>query len=196
MAAQKKKKLSLINLLPQDDFESSTFGRIFKWVLSSFRAIVIVVEIVVIGGFASRFWLDTRNSNLDDDIKNRANIIAADSTFEQEFRSTQKKLNVYSEISKDDDDVLPVVKQITSRLPADTQLTGLSVNGFNVEIKGASPAEESISQYIANLAGADIFTDILLTNIESNSDNPLISFTLKTSIAGLAPVETEDGNGG
>jgi len=37
--------------------------------MGSFRIIVIVTEIIVMGAFLSRFWLDAQNSELDSSIK-------------------------------------------------------------------------------------------------------------------------------
>ena len=62
------KKEPEINLLPQEEFEGSVIGRILKWGLSTFRIIVIIVEMVVMAAFLSRFWLDAKNSDLNEDI--------------------------------------------------------------------------------------------------------------------------------
>ena len=58
-----------INLLPQEEFDASIFGRTLKWAMGTFRIIVIITEMVVMGAFLSRFWLDAQNSDLDNSIK-------------------------------------------------------------------------------------------------------------------------------
>ena len=67
MAARKKS--SRINLLPQEEFAASTLGRILAWILSTFRILVIMTELIVILAFLSRFWLDARTTDLNEEIK-------------------------------------------------------------------------------------------------------------------------------
>ena len=112
MAAQKTKKSQPINLLPKEEFAASTFGRIIKWLLSTFRVIVIVVEVVVMSAFLSRFWLDARSTDLNDQIKQRQSIIASFSSFEQSFRATQAKLAVFAATTKEESQTLPKMQTI------------------------------------------------------------------------------------
>ena len=90
MAAQKGSKL--INLLPQEEFANSTIGRVFTWAMSTFRIIVIGMEMVVMVAFLSRFWLDAINVDLNDIIKQRSAVIAAQSYFEKAFRDLQTRV--------------------------------------------------------------------------------------------------------
>ncbi len=63
MAARKNQQL--INLLPQEEFAVSTLGRILAWLMSTFRYIVIAVEMVVMLAFLSRFWLEWNTHDVD-----------------------------------------------------------------------------------------------------------------------------------
>jgi len=85
-------KSKQINLIPQDEFESSNFGRILKWALSTFRIVVIVTELIVMSAFLSRFWLDAKNSDLNEEINVNKSQIIAYKDIETEFRSLQKNL--------------------------------------------------------------------------------------------------------
>src|SRR3989338_7415536 len=125
MAAQKKKQ-SLVNLLPQNEFESSVVGRILKWILTTFRVIVITVELVVILGFLSRFWLDLRNSDLTDEIKQKEALVESYFGFEKEFKRTQKKIEIFSLASDEKNDTLPLLTSSVRRLPIDIQLLSFS----------------------------------------------------------------------
>ena len=73
MAARKKNKE--INLLPQEQFAASTTGRVLAWVLSTFRMIVILTEMIVIIAFLSRFWLDIKSNDLTDEVDNQKKIV-------------------------------------------------------------------------------------------------------------------------
>ena len=89
MAARKKRQ---INLLPQEEFAASTLGRVLNWLLTTFRYIVIVTEIVVMTAFLSRFWLDAKSTDLNELIKQKQAVIAASADFEKEFRLTKDNL--------------------------------------------------------------------------------------------------------
>ena len=95
MAALKQKsKKEEINLLPQKGFASTTAGRILAWILSTFRIIVIVTEIIVMVAFLSRFWLDAQNTDLDEEITQKQALIAASLGFEKRFKQTQSVVPV------------------------------------------------------------------------------------------------------
>jgi hypothetical protein len=87
-------KNKTINLLPQEEFESSIIGRILRWAMGTFRIIVIITEIIVMGAFLSRFWLDAQNSTLSDGIKIKSSQIQSLADIEKEFRNIQSKLNM------------------------------------------------------------------------------------------------------
>ena len=175
----KKKKLVPVNLLPKNEFDSSIAGRILKWVLTTFRVMVISVELVVIIGFLSRFYLDTQNSDLNDEIKNKQSNIEAYATVEKDFRNTQKRLSIFSEFSSATNYSAPVLTKITHRLPPEAQLVSFSKKGQEIELKAASLSEQSIAQLITNLQEDPDFSEIILTSAESSNDSPLITFTLK-----------------
>ena len=84
MAARKKQ--AQVNLLPQEEFAGTTFGRTLRWAMSSFRIIVIATEMIVMLTFLSRFWLDARNADLNDLIKQKSAVLSASADFEKEFK--------------------------------------------------------------------------------------------------------------
>ena len=89
-----------INLLPQEEFEASVLGRILRWAMGTFRIIVIITEMIVMGAFLSRFWLDAQNSDLNDQIKISSAQISSQASFEKKFRDVQTKLKIYKDISQ------------------------------------------------------------------------------------------------
>ncbi|MFC1625837.1 PilN domain-containing protein [Patescibacteria group bacterium] len=178
MPAKKKTK---INLLPQEEFASSTVGRVLKWALSTFRIIVIVMEMIVMGAFLSRFWLDANNSDLTDSIKQKQSQILAQSDFEKDFRLIQNRLTIFKSVSESS-----VVSQnllkISSRTPENIFLLSLTLGEKEASIKATSSSEQSIAQYIANLKDEKTFKDVSLQQVNQSSDNQAyIIFTIKLS---------------
>lgn len=179
MPARKKEE---INLLPQKGFESNTVGRLLAWVLSSFRIIVIVTEIIVMIAFLSRFWLDAQNADLTDEIGNKKAVLESYKDFEKDFRDTQKRLSVYAFITGKEE-LASLLKSLSDFLPPDIYLSGFSYSNGQINLVAHSTNEISIQQYLVNINTIDRVENIALTEIETEKDNPgLMKFTLSMNV--------------
>lgn len=168
MTARKKEE---INLLPQRGFESTTTGRVLAWILSSFRIIVIVTEIIVMIAFLSRFWLDAQNTDLTDELKSKQAILASSLRFEREFKETQNRLSIYSDLTSYKLSKASLANTISTLLPPDIFLTSVVFNAENVGISGISPNERSIQQLVVNLNSSDNFEKAQLVEIKSDEED-------------------------
>ncbi|HLD92330.1 MAG TPA: PilN domain-containing protein [Patescibacteria group bacterium] len=177
-----KVKNKLINLLPQDEFETSILGRILKWALSSFRVMVIITELLVMSAFLSRFWLDARNSDLNEELDiGKAQVLAYEDV-ELEFRNIQKKLSIVKSLYNEPKST-KIFERISSILPPDIFLNSIVVNHESFLIKATSFSESSIAQFIANLEANDNYSDITLSQISTGQDDPnLIIFTVNGKV--------------
>ncbi len=177
------KKEPRINLLPQEEFEMSVVGRILKWGLSTFRIIVIIVEMVVMVAFLSRFWLDARNSDLNESIKQKQAVLAASSDFEKDFRKVQKRLEIFSSLYSNSKPSASL-NLITSYLPADVFVSSLSFVEDSIQLRGIASNERSIAQLIANLESDKGFKEVVLSQIDSGKEeSSSLIFTLKINMA-------------
>lgn len=168
-----------INLLPQEEFEASTMGRVLKWAMGTFRIIVIITEMIVMGAFLSRFWLDAQNSDLNDAIRVKNAQISAQSEFETEFRGLQSKLSIIKTLSQDKK-VSEKINSVSNKVPGDVLLSSISFDSTSIQIKGNGNSEIGISQFISNLKEEKDFKTVEIASLGSSLDNPSIStFTLK-----------------
>lgn len=182
-----KKKKPVINLLPKEEFAFTTAGRVLAWILSTFRIIVIVTEILVMVAFLSRFWLDARNSDLTEIIKQKQAVLAAARNFEDKFKDTQTRLKVFSDYAIDEGVSSNILSKITESMPSDIFLSSVTFSENMVSINGASPGETSIQQFIVNLEAKDLFEDISLDEIRTSQEEELL-LLFKISI----PTETKE----
>jgi len=143
-------KNKLINLLPQEEFEASTLGRILRWAMGSFRIIVIVTEMIVMGAFLSRFWLDAQNSTLSDSIKTASIQIQVQSDFEKKFRSVQSKLNVFKQITSNVK-ASDRIDNISQKIPKGIVISNITVHDISTDIKGDSDSEANVAQFVSNI---------------------------------------------
>lgn len=177
MAARKPKQ-RFINLLPQKEFESSLYGRVLKWVLSTFRFIVVAVEVVVIGGFLSRFVLDVRNTDLQDEIDQKKIVIDSFAQVEREFLRIQKKLEIFQAYASDENSSSWIFERIIARMPPDLRLSSITIEDGKIAVLALGANEQAIAQFIANLNDEAAFEKVLFISSESNKDDPFIRFQL------------------
>lgn len=166
-----------INLLPEEELQKTTSGKIILWVLTTFRTIVIVTELIVMSAFLSRFWLDAQNAELTDEIEINKNIILDFSKLEHDFKTTQKKLSYYKTLSGEGRVADESLRASISSLPDDLFLSSLSFGKETVEISGSSPNEKSIQQFIVNLNSKKFFNNVSLVDMRTDQFSPdLLNF--------------------
>lgn len=178
-----RKKSNQINLVPKDKFDDSLAGRVLTWAMGTFRFTVIVVEMIVMLAFLSRFWLDQKNSDLDDQIEQKMAQIQAQTELESEFNLVQQRLKIFSVMASSEKSHVSDIEQIASQLPADVFLNNISFSNLGVRITGYSPSELSIAQFIVNLDALDNFQYVELTQVAIDSENEsLLKFSLNITM--------------
>lgn len=176
MAAHKS-----INLLPQEEFDASIAGRALKWAMGTFRIIVIATEMVVMGAFLSRFWLDAQNSDLNDAISVKSAQIDSQSDFEKNFRNLQDRLSVFNDYTKNTG-TSDLLTKVDSKVPQNVTLQSLSFQDGSIQVKGSAGSEIDISQFISNLKAEKSFKNVTLGQVgTSDSNQSSIVFNLKVS---------------
>jgi Tfp pilus assembly protein PilN len=177
-----KKKNQDINLLPQKEFEESGLGRTLKWLLTTFRYIVISIEMVVMIAFLSRFWLDAKSSELIDAIIQKKAVVASFASFENQFTSVQNKLQVFAKFANEKEKVSPVLVNIASQVPANITITNILIDNSKIEITADTGDENSASNFIRNLNVLPNFENATLTSLASKPSSSLISFTVSANL--------------
>lgn len=176
--AKKNKVNKDINLLPQEEFAASTLGRTLKWLLSTFRMIVISTEMVVMIAFLSRFWLDSQNNDLTDSISQERIVVGSYKDVETKFRLTQQKLDTFSKTIASPQ-MNTVVAKLAPAIPNTVSLQSLTLKGNTLQLEVQAPSEEDGQQLIANLQGSKSFQNTKL--VSAQLKDAQTSFTLDTS---------------
>ena len=186
----KSVKQKNINLIPLDEFESSTAGRILKWALSSFRVMVIATELVVMSAFLSRFWLDARNSDLNEELEISKAQVGAYIDIETNFRSIQRKLKIvktmYSEPKMSE-----YMNTFLKLIPQDISLNSVSIADNQLQLRAGAFSENSIAQFLINLEKSGSFKDLNLTQISTSADNSNVTVFTVNGGVGSATTQTK-----
>lgn len=162
-------KNKAINLLPLEEFNASTTGRVLKWATGTFRIIVIITEMVVMAAFLSRFWLDAQNSNLNNSIKAKSAQISAQASLEKQFVNIQSKLAIYKSI-RQESNTSTLIENIISKVPSNITLTRIFIEPGDVDVHGTSLSDYEINQFILSL-NAPPFTGATLKQANSSETN-------------------------
>lgn len=155
------------------------------WAMTSFRYIVIAVEMVVMLAFLSRFWLDATNVDLNDMIKQKTSVLAASSNFEKEFKDTQKRLKIFSAFVSQEKTTSYYLKNIVSLLPTDVILVNFGLSSGTIQLKGSSYSETSVAQFVVNLESSKNYDAVAISGLDSSQQEAgLITFNLKLTPKG------------
>ncbi len=103
-----------VSLLPNSENPNSLSSRIIKWSTTSGRVIIIFTELIVVCAFISRFWLDRKNSDLSETLRQKTAILQSTQDFESQFKQLQQKLSsiklFYSNQPKYDQQLTSLIK--------------------------------------------------------------------------------------
>lgn len=162
-------KNKAINLLPLEEFNASTTGRILKWATGTFRIIVIITEMVVMAAFLSRFWLDAQNSNLNNSIRAKSAQISAQAELEKQFTNIQSKLNIYKNIGQSNN-ASSLIENVINKVPVNITLTRILIEKETISVHGVSLSDWDTNQFISSLKNPP-FKSATLTQANSSETN-------------------------
>lgn len=181
-----------ISLLPEAENPNSFGAVFFKWLTTVGRWVIVITELVVIIAFISRFWLDRKNSDLSEIVRQQQSILDSTKYFESEYTSFQERLKTikeaYANQPEYDQYLLSLIKSTPQDLIYDT--ISAKKNSDNEVVTTASlisSNEDSIVNFISNLMLNPDIKTVEINKIEKkpkeNNYTILISlvFNLKTS---------------
>ena len=178
-----KKELSL---LPDSENPNSFSARALMWLTTVGRWVIVVTELIVIIAFVSRFWLDRKNSDLSEVIRQRQAILASTHGFEEEFNSFQKRLVYVRNFYENQPEYNEKVDILVKSTPNDLTYKNISIKqdekNSDVTIDASLIAfnEKSIVDFIKNLKLNPKIDSASINKIEkkANENNYSISVSV------------------
>lgn len=160
-----------INLLPREDFEKQPLGRFLIWALNVGRWIVIVIELIVILAFLSRFKLDRDLADLHESIRAKQQIIQGYAPFEKDFRLFQERLVLADKLSRNQLGATRLLDEISQATPTDVALTNLSYVDGEIKIVGSALSEKGLKSFTYALSNSKLLKDLSMGNVSKSSEN-------------------------
>lgn len=172
-----------INLIGEEEMEHTPVGRIVTWAVTYGRYIMIGTEIIVLMAFISRFSLDRKLTDLNDEVSQKQAIIDANRDFETEFRTLQDALTTLQTILTVPPTTTSALNTIQELLPIDVYLETLDITNQRVVGDVVANTTAGFSQMVANLQAASLFSQVEIGDVK-RSPTTGIQFTFTGTVAG------------
>ncbi|MFC1780404.1 PilN domain-containing protein [Patescibacteria group bacterium] len=175
-----------INLLQERGAPPTFWEKLYEWVTNTCRIIVIITELLVLGAFGWRFWLDRTLNDLKEDIEVKGEVLKSLSEEEDGIRILQSKMETFSSLWDQSSNLTPIVKEINDYITTDIEDLSVSISssegGKTFTISGEMERDE-ISQIENDLKDSSSFSDVALSNIErSDEGSDIYSFSMTAKI--------------
>jgi Tfp pilus assembly protein PilN len=164
-----------VSLLPESENPNSFGARSIKWLTNSGRVIIIVTELLVVAAFISRFWLDRKNSDLSEIIRQQQAILATTKDFEQQYSALQQKLTTIKNLYSNEPDYGQKLNSLIQSTPQDIIYNDLIVSRdkdtkkISASVILTAYNESSIVDFITNLTLNPDIEVVNLNQIEKKS---------------------------
>ncbi len=176
-----KKELSL---LPESENPRSFGARFFKWLTTTGRVVIIITEFVVISVFISRFWLDRKNSDLSEVVRQKQAILESTTPFITEFVGLQKRLSFIKDFYSNQPNYNQQINSLVSSTPSDLFYNKISVftdektKTTVITTSLSAYKEESIVLFITNLMLNPDIDQVNISKIEKKEKENQYSISL------------------
>ena len=181
-----------ISLLPEAENPNSFGAVFFKWLTTIGRWVIVITEFIVIVAFISRFWLDRKNSDLSEIVRQQKSIIDSTKYFDMEFSSFQERLTTIKKAYSEQPEYDKYLSSLIKSTPLDLIYDSISAkktadNEVVITASLISSNENSIVAFISNLMMNTDIKAVEINKIEKkpkeNNYNVFISiiFDLKKS---------------
>lgn len=173
---------SSVNLIGEEEMEHTPTGRIIMWAVTYGRYIMIGTEIIVLLAFISRFSLDRKLTDLNEEVSQKQAIINANHDFEVQFRTLQEKLAKTQALLTAPPVTSNALSTIETLLPADTRLEGLTIAEDRVIGTVVANTTSGFAQLVANLQAARTFSQVEIGDV-NRAPTTGIQFTFTGAVA-------------
>ncbi len=163
-----------INLAPKETLEDSPFWKKFiYWSTTGGRIVIIGTQMIVLGAFFTRFFLDHQIIDLSEEIKTKKTIIQTTSQLESEFRTTQDQLAAITSIKKTQNNYAQALQDLTEKIPQQVSVERLNLEEHGIRIDGMARTGEAFAQFITVLATSENIKQVALEGARITDEGAL-----------------------
>lgn len=184
-----KKELSL---LPDSENPDSFGAKLIKWLTTVGRWVIVLTELIVVSAFISRFWLDRKNSDLSETIRQQQAILGTTQSFENEYNSFQKRLSFIRKFYDNDPQYFQKIDTLIKSTPPDLIYQNISIkkddndNKVSANISLIALSEASLVSFVNNLTLNPNIEAVKINQIEKKQQENNYSISVSIVFKNLA----------
>lgn len=167
-----------LNLLQPAEKPVSTWDKIYQWVFTVGRYVIIAVELIVLVAFAMRFMLDRRNNDLKDEIDVKVKMLDAQEETEKELRRIQTSLSSLSGMLENQEIVSDRLEVVLNDIPSEVVIDGFAISQENISLNCRAPEYEIAGELEDDLRENPDYADISVTLSKSGPQESEVQFTI------------------
>lgn len=161
-----------VNLLPEDRFEFSRWGRFLMWTLSTGRLVVVLTELVVIGAFVSRFWFDRKLSDLRQiRMQQTAAVLAMDET-RVKWERLQLLADAIKKANDSNFDAAERLTKIQSLTPSGVEFESIDIGSQSAILVGHASESEVFSRLFSRIKLEESYSGVTVRRLEQSGFQP------------------------
>jgi Tfp pilus assembly protein PilN len=172
-----------VSLLPDAENPNSLGSRLLLWLTTVGRFIIVFTELIVISAFISRFWLDRKNSDLSETLRQQKAILESTADFEKEYSLLQQRLRVIKNFYSLRPDYSTKITSLTESTPPDILFNSLNFDlddksNITANLLATALNNETIQRFINNLASNPDIAVVDVKNIEKKTKENKFSINI------------------
>jgi hypothetical protein len=171
-----------LNLLRESEKPLGAWDKIYIWVFSVGRYIIILVEIVVLVGFVARFSLDRHNNDLKESIDVKVDMLNAQRDVESELRRVQSTLATFSKLIDYQETMSTRMNKILDLIPQEMDLRSFTINQNRISLQLESPSYEVAQVFEGRLRSDEDYGEVKVS-VESEGGGSAVLFTVTIDYA-------------
>lgn len=175
-------KKSGINLLIKPEEELSISSQFLNWALTYGRYIIIIIQIVVLSVFFTRFKIDRDRTDLKEAVAQKRALIESIGEMETEIKRVQKRLSDIKLLVTNQDIYLRVINFLEKNTPTETTFALLSFSKDIVKFVAISENLKTFNHLLKRIQDEKLLTDIQLEDLKRRADGK-VEFRLQAKIA-------------
>lgn len=163
-----------VSLLPDSENPNSLGSRLLLWLTTIGRFIIVFTELIVICAFISRFWLDRKNSDLSEILRQQKAILESTQDFEKEYSLLQQKLKFIKSFYRGRPDYSAKIVSLTESTPPDIYFNSLTFDldeksNVTANLSAVALNPQTIYHFISNLVSNPDIATVDIKNIEKKA---------------------------
>ncbi|HLD03147.1 MAG TPA: PilN domain-containing protein [Candidatus Dojkabacteria bacterium] len=175
-----------LNLLKLQVEPPTVWTKLYDWIVSTSRIVVIVVELLVVAAFAIRLVVDIQSKFLDREIETKETVMSQWREEEARFRKIQDKTKAFETSWILSTAYTEIFVEINKYIPKNSTELSVQIDREVINISG-----EATNLEVGNLETAlknnNFFQNTEVKQIQSSNSNPqeIAQFSISTKVRNI-----------